>query len=280
MPGNALLTLFKSTNFGTVAQASALARATSSTVVNYVDEKRLKYYRARRSESVEAFVTWNTEFKLTKKLRSSEEIVRHLNEHYDRVIVGSDELLKFRTAKHRGVFLQDFPTAFWLPRTVNIRKVLYAASIGPIHYGDVAPQHLKQAVEMLEDFEYLSVRDQHTWDFIRHSSPVLARRVELVPDPTWLYWPRVLFETPLQFMKTTGVANSFHNLTTHLMRCHKVDRVSDSRPKTTELASDFRISDWDENRIIQQCMDLRTAGWNFIEKAGLNAEVSPEPAVH
>lgn len=265
MKNIALLTLFRSTNFGSVSQALATVRATNSTVLNYVDLPRFDIFRKRvKSEATRS--TWNTKFPLTPKLESSEELELMLNHNFDQVLVGSDELLKFKTPRNKGRLLSTFPTAFWLSTDVKIRKVLLAASVGEINSRDVHRDQMHEAMKRLADFELLSVRDEWTYDFIRSGSPELARRVEIVPDTTWLYWPRVLFDTPLKYMKTNGNANSYHNLITHLMRCQKVFRVSDRRPKTQELASVCEVSNWDESQIIKKCLQYREEAWRFMNK--------------
>lgn len=261
----AILTLFRSTNFGCVSQALASVEALNGTVVNYVDQERKQYYEHRiRDASTET--TWSTRFPLSRETQDTESIEQLLNDEFDEVFVGSDEILKFETADHRGTFLAPFPTPFWLSKRVTISKVLWAASVGEIEPCGVAKDSMKEAMARLSDFSYLSVRDEHSLNFIRYGSPELARRVEVVPDPTWLYWPRILFDTPMKYMRTDGVANSYHNLIAHLMRGHRVIRVDDHRPKTFELAQDFQIDAWDESRIARQCLKRKEAAWDYLRK--------------
>ncbi|QDV17100.1 Polysaccharide pyruvyl transferase [Gimesia panareensis] len=261
----ALLTLFRSTNYGSVSQALAIVRATNATVLNYVDKQRYHVFK-RRVKCEHTHSTWNTIFPLTTKLSSSQEIELELNHRFDQVLVGSDELLKFETSRNKGLFLNSFPTPFWLSTNVKIRKVLLAASVGDIDSRAVSRDTMHEAMKRLSDFEILSVRDEWTYRFIRSGSPELARRVEIVPDTTWLFWPRVLFDTPLSHMRTDGNANSYHNLITHLMRCQKITQVSDRRPKTQQLAQECDVLNWDESKIFQKCVQFREEAWNFLDK--------------
>lgn len=272
----AILTLFRSTNLGCVAQAIASATALQGLLVNYVDEQRRKYYQQRLNNPV-ARATWETKLPLTHAVKNAGQIEELVNEQFDELYVGSDEILKFRTPRLRGLTLHPFPTPFWVSRSVVISKILWAASIGPVDYRWVDRKTMVEAMHRLSDFKFLSVRDMHTYNFIRHGSPELARRVEIVPDPTWLYWPRVLFDTPMRFMKTDGVANSFHNLVAHLMRGRRVRYVRDRRPKTMELARDFDVLNWNESRIVEKCLEYRRSAWRFARKVLDHSSVGTLP---
>lgn len=261
----AVLTLFRSTNFGCVAQTLSSVMALHGTIVDYIDDNRRRYYESRTTNAA-AKATWSTEFPLSRRIEHPDAIEHLLNQEFDEVFVGSDEILKFETEGQSGCLLSPFPTPFWLSNRVTISKILWAASVGSTDYRRVPIGVMKEAMSRLSDFSHLSVRDEHTLEFIRHGSPELAQRVEIVPDPTWLYWPRVLFDTPLKFMATNGVASSYHHLIAHLMRGRQVHRVDDRRPKTTELASSFKIETWDESEVVRKCLDCREAAWKYLHR--------------
>ena len=80
-----------------------------------------------------------------------------------------------------------FPNAYWLAPELPLRKAAVAASIG---YADVAraPRAMRrEMLRRLQAFDFISVRDLATLDFIRSLDPALGARVRRMPDPAWLW---------------------------------------------------------------------------------------------
>ena len=96
-----------------------------------------------------------------------------LEEHYDVVVCGSDQVW--------NVCMYDFSEAFFLPNVSNIKKIAYAASLGGQsfkEYGDI--DKLKQ---WIADFDRVSVRESAGKDEVLS---VYDGSVEVLADPTLL----------------------------------------------------------------------------------------------
>lgn len=93
----------------------------------------------------------------------------------DLLLVGSDSVLRFRP--------DTYPTPFWLEWAagLHVRRVLFSAScMGMMHWK--LNRHMRRRVrEALARFDYVSVRDRWTLDFVRRFG---RRDAELGADPT------------------------------------------------------------------------------------------------
>lgn len=101
-------------------------------------------------------------------------------QHYDYVIVGSDEVWKILDRK----YARQFPNIYWLPETLTAKRIASAASANGSNPKLLEKKEVQEKVKtIVEGFEAIAVRDQYTFDFIHRlgvSTPLYQ-----VPDPTF-----------------------------------------------------------------------------------------------
>lgn len=101
-------------------------------------------------------------------------------QHYDYVIVGSDEVWKILDRK----YARQFPNIYWLPETLTAKRIASAASANGSNPKLLEKKEIQEKVKtIVEGFEAIAVRDQYTFDFIHRlgvSTPLYQ-----VPDPTF-----------------------------------------------------------------------------------------------
>jgi polysaccharide pyruvyl transferase WcaK-like protein len=101
-------------------------------------------------------------------------------QHYDYVIVGSDEVWKILDRK----YARQFPNIYWLPETLTAKRIASAASANGSNPKLLEKKEIQGKVKTIVDgFEAIAVRDQYTFDFIHRlgvSTPLYQ-----VPDPTF-----------------------------------------------------------------------------------------------
>ena len=95
---------------------------------------------------------------------------------YDIVIVGSDEIWYMRG-------FRGFPTPYWLPGVTGCRKMAYAAS-ARVDQNDMTKEEQSQVKKFLEDFSYISVRDNVTRRMVEIAT---GRSPQVTCDPTFAY---------------------------------------------------------------------------------------------
>lgn len=109
------------------------------------------------------------------------------------IIVGSDVLWRFRFVKRLGglarIQRQGFhtpvPNLYWPDEAVKVPRISYAASIGESNWHDMPFWTKRKLGRILSGFAALSVRDIRSLRFLEWLDKSLARRVVIVPDPTW-----------------------------------------------------------------------------------------------
>ncbi len=105
-------------------------------------------------------------------------------QQYDLIIVGSDTVLNFYDWNLRQ---QELPI-YWLPQSLNARKVMVSSSIGTALDVDTLDQMTQQALRnSIEGFSMLGVRDEITRDFIYELAPQAESKLNVIPDPTFSY---------------------------------------------------------------------------------------------
>ena len=199
-----ILTFHSAMNEGAMLQAYALAKNLEERVtgaeVEVVDHryrtKQLAVYdnaRTGRTEAMEAFLS--EQLPLSRRRFFTDDhrdTFRYLNENYDTVVVGSDEVWKLRYTRRLGgliaaqesVWHTPFPNAYWPDQGVKIRKISYAASVGDTNWLEIPKHHVWRIRRILDDFSLLGLRDRRTRDFLRWLYPGQDRG-EWVPDPTF-----------------------------------------------------------------------------------------------
>ena len=101
-----------------------------------------------------------------------------VKDHYDVIIAGSDEIWK-------ATGFRGFPTPYWLPGDLGCRKLSYAASSRTDFSAQPASVQ-EQARELLNDFEYITVRDQSTYEQFKNVLHVDVP-MDMAADPSFIY---------------------------------------------------------------------------------------------
>lgn len=128
--------------------------------LTYVDEKRNKKFADFLNEYVN----------LTGKCETKSDLFE-LNKKFDAFICGSDQIWG-PTVFNSNYFLDFVP---------QNKKIAYAPSLGVI---DIADDYVKHRIsELIEDFKYLSVREQQGKDLIKN---LCNKDAKVVADPTML----------------------------------------------------------------------------------------------
>lgn len=109
----------------------------------------------------------------------------HLNDGYDAVIVGSDEIWKIE----HGRFARPFPNIYWLPMVSGPRKIAFAASANKLQYRYLTSGQKSWIKNSLEGFDLLGVRDNHTLEFLKYIGISDESKITIVPDPTFIFDP-------------------------------------------------------------------------------------------
>lgn len=101
-------------------------------------------------------------------IETKTSIFKHLDERYDIIIVGSDEILRCPD------------TVFWLDNSMKCKKIMLAPSCW-----DVQKKNFKIDVKRcLEDFDILTYRDETTKNF--YNSKEIDSEFTFCPDPTFI----------------------------------------------------------------------------------------------
>ena len=88
----------------------------------------------------------------------------------------------------RGMFASPsewtkIPNDYWLPWRSSQKKISFAASIGYSRPDLLDRTSLQKAKKLLSEFDLISVRDDHTKNFVEN---LIGREVTKVADPAWL----------------------------------------------------------------------------------------------
>ena len=115
-----------------------------------------------------------------KELHSNsiEEFTEMVRGEYDIIIAGSDEI--WRLTGSRG-----FPNPYWLPGDLGSAKMSYAAS-SRSNFDAFDDEGKKKLKALLDDFDYIGVRDKSTYDSVRKTVDD-KEKVHMNCDPTLAY---------------------------------------------------------------------------------------------
>ena len=108
---------------------------------------------------------------LTRRMLTGARLAGH---HFDRVIIGSDEVWNFRTR------LIGYDPVYFSQGLKADRFISYAASFGNVDSHEDIPEQLRAALGRIE---YVSVRDANSAQIMRGIS---RKPVQIVMDPTFL----------------------------------------------------------------------------------------------
>jgi hypothetical protein len=200
-----ILTFHYSTNYGAVLQAFSLQETIKKMghdveIINFVPENnKMKRYLnemgfSRNRKNIPAFFLSlfksflmakyrnslnnkfadfrNTHLMLSEKV--NEKTIFNLVGKYDLIIAGSDQIWNPSQRKMPFYFL-DFGNKFFG------KKASYAADSTTSNIDENDLERMKRA---LNEFNFITVRNQHSGDFVKHA---IGKEPEIVADPTMLH---------------------------------------------------------------------------------------------
>lgn len=89
------------------------------------------------------------------------EISNFINDNYDIVIVGSDAVWNFQ--------MRPFPNVYFLGKTINVKKLSYAASSYGQQYKELPKKIMQTIRESWQSYHYVGVRDLSTENFVKYA---------------------------------------------------------------------------------------------------------------
>jgi len=203
-----ILTYHNNRNRGSILQAYCLAKSleekTQNCDVEIIDYRTLSIeikrmiggYIHKKTPIVffKRITDYHTciDFLKEENILSSEKIITNnhkkainfLNkQNYDMIIVGSDTIWKLKEKDGILPITRPFPNAYFLDPNLNSLKVSYAASMGSTDYRKLSKNKINIYKRHLSSFDKISVRDQHSEDFLRELG---VSNITRVPDPTIL----------------------------------------------------------------------------------------------
>ena len=106
-------------------------------------------------------------------------------QNYAGIITGSDEVWKIRNMGIRGLVVppRPFPNLYYLGKSLSAEKFSYGASANRVDVDSLSADSMDMIRGKLQSFDLISVRDNHTVDFV---DKILGESPKLVPDPTLL----------------------------------------------------------------------------------------------
>lgn len=107
------------------------------------------------------------------------DLIKQYN--YDSIYIGSDTLLELDRYK------SDQISAFWLPREINTKKFLIAASAKNLEYDNLSEFQKGRIEDSINSMDLLGVRDEATARLIKNFISNDDERLQIVPDPTFSY---------------------------------------------------------------------------------------------
>ncbi len=156
-----ILTHHYVSNPGAVLQAYAQAKLLSKAFNEKVEIIDIRFYEVK-NKKYKKFI--NNLLPLSSKSLIStnyKECLKFIAD-YDIVIIGSDEVWKIE----HGWRSKPFPNIHWLNPDLKCRKIALAASANRLNYKKVGPMQFKQMKTLLESFDFIGARDQHTMRFL------------------------------------------------------------------------------------------------------------------
>lgn len=194
-----ILTFHKSDNYGAYLQAYALTMSLRKKypdfdveLIDYDSKRAKKYYlklilkEGKRNGFIYylkrhmAFNRAAHDLPLSKDKCVTDDMDKFrkfIDGKYNIVIVGSDQIWKFNS-------FRGFPNAYWLPGKVQCAKFSYAAS-SRSNANDLSDIQRRAIVTFLEEYSYVGVRDQKTYDVL--SALQGNYKIEKNCDPVFLH---------------------------------------------------------------------------------------------
>jgi len=202
-----ILTYHYAINDGAVLQAYALLQALNRYIdveAEIVDYRPLSSELKKIKESIiskklntipskinryfkfSSFVKDKLELSYKKFISDDYKAVHeYLNQNYDAVVTGSDEIWKIENGK----FARPFPNIYWLPFGSRFKRIAFAASANKLQYKNLTAAQKAWIKESLEGFDLLGIRDNHTLEFLEYIGIPDRSKISIVPDPTFIFDP-------------------------------------------------------------------------------------------
>lgn len=184
-----IVTFEKAINYGTSLQAVALLKVLqeqeidAAFVHHYCEEidktSRVFDWKQARSPAYTLAHLYNLDVARKRKNQFKRFWNQHYvtgpddPAHYDIVIAGSDQVWNYNLTARDWFFFLDFPKG-------KLKKVSYAGSFG---LSQIDPALQPSICPLLEDFDYISVREQTAAGLVEE---ICGRKVPVVLDPTLL----------------------------------------------------------------------------------------------
>ncbi len=199
-----ILTYYWGTNYGTFLQAYTTLKAIQDKfpddqveLINYkhIDDsfrfclghlniaKLLKLYKSHCifKDAQKEFLVESLSSIVTEDYDAVSEFINAGN--YDLVLVGSDTVLDLFREFRIKVPLYTY----WLSPQVKCKKVIFAASSGNVTCEMIDGKTQKILKDSVNKFDLIGIRDTMSYDFIKTLGLDDVGKMELVPDPTFLY---------------------------------------------------------------------------------------------
>lgn len=196
-----ILTFPKAINYGAALQATALRKV----LLNHTKEVYFLNYSCKAidgaSKIFDISEMFSIKYTLAHIYNMPEAIKRKRNfsnywkkhfdfgpsdpQKYDTVIVGSDQVWNYNLTNNDLFYFLNF-------KNTNVKKVSYAASFG---LAEIDKEHSDAIVPLLNDFDFLSVREKQAAKIIKDNANIEA---PVVCDPTLLLdkseWEKIALE--------------------------------------------------------------------------------------
>lgn len=145
---------------------------------------------------------------ISADLKESLRFIR--SQEYDAIFVGSDTLLELKRAK------ADELTAYWLDGSIKARKFLIAASSHNVVFENLSEKQRVGIQRTIDDFSLLGVRDEATFRLLMHFIRTGDKRLEIIPDPTFVY--EIDYSFIENYLKTRKIVFKKPVVCLHLLR--------------------------------------------------------------
>jgi len=108
-----------------------------------------------------------------------EKALEFIKDKYNLIIIGSDEVFNINKR-------QPFPTIFWLDPKLKCKKATFAVSANRMDINKLTNEKIWMK-HSLEGFDFISVRDNHTFNLIKSLNIKNIKKIMKIPDPTFMY---------------------------------------------------------------------------------------------
>lgn len=164
-------------------------------IIDHQYKSKLKVYGEKtknpRTKALYNFIQNSLPLSKNKFFDDSKKTFKFINENYDALVVGSDEI--WRMHYEKKFFLYNpkdpwnpaFPNIYWPDKSVKTPKIAYAACIGNTKLNNIPLIHKLKMKRILDNFSLLSVRDKNTKSFLKWLDPKLEEKAEIIPDPSF-----------------------------------------------------------------------------------------------